>query len=110
MDMTVPTIEEIKRLAKASQLEYWKEREQVVSLVALMEIVPQTDIWIYTDYPDGWYAVFGGEDKVYIVDEHKGKRHLSTQPVRGFNPNGSLIFDPNEMMMKRLVRGATKNY
>jgi len=52
--------------------------------------VPQTAIHIYPDYPIGWHATVGVDNRVYIYKNERGKITLEIEPFNGFYPNGLL--------------------
>ena len=56
-----------------------------------MNIVPETDIRIYPDYPVGWHATVGANDRVYIFTYRRGHQlSLEITPLFGFYKNGGL--------------------
>ncbi len=83
-------------LAAVNQLQYQFLRGVAGNIFAENDIFPETEIWIYPDYPDGWHAVCGAnENRVYVLwmDSNSGDMlKIENFPVKGFRPNGSLIY------------------
>lgn len=63
----------------------------VRDILADLEIVPATDIRIYPEYPIGWHATVGADNKVLVIKSEYGRISLSIEPCLGFQKNGGLI-------------------
>jgi len=84
----------IKNLADANQLSYKKPRRIIEKWFEERDIEIQSPPTIYPEYPSGFMAVLAAYDKVWILrSEYGWLRILDIQHVRGFMPNGTLIFE-----------------
>lgn len=63
-------------------------------MIERMNIIPETDIWIYNGYPDGYQAVVGANARVYVFNVSVTLRHVILQigMPRRMRPNGSLDY------------------
>lgn len=85
-------IRDVYKNAQADRMQYKVPQFQVRKWFHQRKILIATDIWIYPDYPDGWEAILGAWDRVWILKSIKGVIWVKDiQPNRGFNPNGTLI-------------------
>ena len=84
--------------AEADQLKYALPRQIIERELEARKVVPQTDIWIYPNYPNGFTAVVGAHDKfVYIFEAVKGSIvSIDQRLCLGVRPNGSLIYESLE--------------
>lgn len=83
-----------RRLARANQLLYRHPADEVRAFFERAEIPLASDIWIYPNYPHGYYAVCGAYDRVWVFEKYRNRLVIaSIQPIRGFNMDGSFIFD-----------------
>lgn len=84
----------LMNLAEADQLKYALPRQIIERELKARKVVPQTDIWIYPNYPDGFTAVVGAHDKfVYIFEVVKSSIvSIDQRLCLGVRPNGSLIY------------------
>jgi hypothetical protein len=80
-----------KQVLSAERLRYRKPIAIARQYLDKMNVVPETDIDIYVDYPVGWHAVVGANNRVYILICMRGNITLEIQPVWGFRPNGKII-------------------
>lgn len=80
--------------AEADQLQYALPRSIIERELEERQVKPQTDIWIYPNYPANFTAVVGAHDVfVYIFEVHKSKIvSIDQKPCLGVRPNGSLIY------------------
>lgn len=83
-----------RALAKANQRRYHSAQTKIRHWMEDRDIVPiQSEIIIYPEYPDTWEAVVAAWDRVWIFRVVRGEiRIRDIQHVRGFRPNGALIF------------------
>lgn len=79
------------KIVAADKVRYRKPISVISEKLKQFNIKPETDIRIYTDYPFGWHATVGANDRIYIFTSVFGKVVLSIEPVFGFRSNGSLI-------------------
>jgi hypothetical protein len=85
-------IQDIRGNGKTEQLRYKKPRYEVRVWFKARDIPITTEIWIYPEYPDGWEAILGAWDRVWILKSDRGVISVKDiQHVQGFNPNGTLI-------------------
>lgn len=84
--------------AEADQLRFALPRQIIEYELKARKVVPQTDIWIYPDYPNGFTAVVGAHDRfVYIFKVVKATIVSVDQRLCiGVRPNGSLIYESLE--------------
>lgn len=56
---------------------------------------PDTDIWIFPDYPYGWHAVVGSEGffNIFYAYEDGRVRAMHQQKPAGFEKNGAPMID-----------------
>jgi len=98
----------IKRIADANQLTYSRPKQIVEKWFEERDIEIQSPPTIYPEYPSGFMAVTAAHDKVWIFRWAYGWMWiLDIQHVRGFMPNGALIFEPPEdysMLAQNLER------
>ena len=73
------------------EMQFKKEILIMRAKLVEMNIVPETDIRIYPDYPVGWHATVGANDRVYIFTYRRGHQlSLEITPLIGFYKNGGL--------------------
>lgn len=83
-----------RRLAKVNQISYKHPAHEVQAFFERAAITLASDVWIYPNYPHGFYAVCGAIDRVWIFEKYRDRLALvSIQPIRGFNLDGSFIFN-----------------
>jgi hypothetical protein len=82
------------RRAEIDQLKYALPRQIIERELEARGVVPQTDIWIYPNYPDGFTAVVGAHNVfVYIFKVYKAAIiSIDQKRCLGVRPNGSLIY------------------
>lgn len=80
--------------AKIDQLQYELPRLFIRKELDERGVKPQTDIWIYPDYPYGFTAVVGAHGRfVYIFEVHRGEIVSCVQKLcLGVRPNGALMY------------------
>jgi len=84
----------LRQQARANQLQFRSQIQAVEMWFESRDIPISTDVWIYPDYPDGYHAVCGAWDRVWIFEFYRGWLQIyDVQKVQGFNPNGTLRFD-----------------
>lgn len=82
----------LRKKALADQLKYRKPKKAVEEWFAARDIPIATEIWITPLYPNGWEAVLGAWERVWIMRNDRGDIYIKDiQHVVGFNPNGTLI-------------------
>jgi hypothetical protein len=86
-------IRDIRRNARIDQLKYKKPRYEVQKWFKARNILIATEIWIYPEPPNGWEAIIGAWDRIWILKSDCGGtiRIKDIQHVQGFRPNGTLI-------------------
>jgi hypothetical protein len=87
----------IRRAARANQIKYKSEKYIIEKWLTDRHIPPQTEIWIFPNYPDGYLAVVGAQSMTWIFDYYYG--HISIRNIhmpRGFRANGAPIFTLTE--------------
>lgn len=68
-----------------------EEIEIVKRILHDLELTAATDIRVYPDYPYGWHATVGVDNKVLVIISEFGRLRLSIEPALGFQKNGGLI-------------------
>lgn len=82
----------LRQNARANQIQFKPLKKEVEEWFKHRDIPIQTDIWIYPNYPNGWEAVVGAWDRVWIFESYKGRFSIKdVQHMQGFKPNGTLI-------------------
>ena len=77
------------------EMQFKKEILIMRAKLVEMNIVPETDIRIYPDYPVGWHATVGANNRVYILTYRRGRQpSLEITPCYGFYKNGGLRTKP----------------
>lgn len=85
-------IRDIKTNASADLLRYKKPRHEVRKWFHTRNIPIATEIWIFPEYPEGWEAVLGAWDRIWILKSIRGTIYVKDiQHVQGFKLNGTLI-------------------
>lgn len=85
-------VRDIIQNARADQLKYKKPRHKVRKWFKARDIPIATEIWIQPEYPNGWEAIVGAWDRIWILKSKDGVIWVKDiQPVQGFKPNGTLI-------------------
>jgi len=85
-------IRDIRKKALANQIQYKKPEVEVRTWFYKRNIPIATEIWIYPLYPNGWEAILGAWDRVWILKCDRGVIWVKDiQAVQGFNENGTLI-------------------
>ena len=85
-------IRDTRRNARAEQLRHRQPRFEVRKWFKSRNIPITTEIWIYPEYPNGWEAILGAWDRIWILKCDRGTISIKDiQHVQGFNPNGTLI-------------------
>ena len=85
-------IRDIRKNGKVEQLKYKKPRYEVRKWFKSRNIPILTEIWIYPEYPNGWEAILGAWNRIWILKCDHGVISIKDiQHVQGFNPNGPLI-------------------
>ena len=82
----------LRKNARANQVQFKPLIKVVEKWFKHRDIPMQTDVWIYPNYPNGWEAVVGAWDRVWIFECYKGSFSIiDVQHMQGFKPNGTLI-------------------
>lgn len=81
---------ELERITAMERLRYREPISIVERKLEEINIIPETDIRIYVDYPFGWHATVGANDRVYVFISRRGVLRLSVEPSVGFYKNGAL--------------------
>ncbi len=85
-------IRDVRKNASVDQLRYKKLRYEVRVWFKARNIPIATEIWILPEYPNGWEAVLGAWDRIWILKSKDGVIWVKDiQHVQGFKPNGTLI-------------------
>jgi hypothetical protein len=84
-----------EQAAAGQQVMYRVPIEIVREKLKVMGIRPETRIHIYPEYPTGWHATVGANDRIYIFTCCRGWITLEIEPCYGFRPNGTLIRRPS---------------
>lgn len=79
------------QITALQEVKYRKPLAKVREYIKGFNVIPESDIRIYVDYPIGWHAEFGAGDRVYIITSNRGNLSLSIEPIYGYRPNGSII-------------------
>lgn len=86
-------MKDLRQIALANQLRYNLPISEIRNWFLTREIPIMSEIWIYPNYPDGYYAACCAWNRTWIFESHKGKLKLyDIQHVQGFRPNGTIIF------------------
>lgn len=81
-----------KQVKGARDLQFRHLRTHIdIYLERTLNVIPETDINIYIDYPTGWHATFGANHRVYIITSTWGVLSLEIEPLIGFGKNGALL-------------------
>jgi hypothetical protein len=85
-------IRDVRKNARIEQLRYKQPRYEVRKWFKARNIPIVTEIWIYPEYPNGWEAILGAWNRIWILKSDRGMIHIKDiQHVQGFKPNGTLI-------------------
>jgi len=85
-------IRDVRKNARVNQLQYKKPRYEVQKWFKSRNIPIATEIWIQPEYPNGWEAILGAWDRIWILKCDRGTIYVKDiQHVQGFRPNGTLI-------------------
>lgn len=92
----------IRKIVAARRLKYDEHITFIYKQLEELCVLPASDVWVYIDGVEEWHAVVGGrnyrddnngfDDGVYVFRISPGNVDVEIQPLRGFRPNGSLIY------------------
>lgn len=85
-------IRDVRKNGKTEQLKHKQPRYEVRKWFKSRNIPITTEIWIYPEYPNGWEAILGAWDRIWILKYDRGTIYVKDiQHVQGFKPNGTLV-------------------
>lgn len=93
----VKEMNRLRRLAQANQLQYRRPKIIIEKWLTDRCIPPQTEVWIFPNYSDGYFAVVGAADRMWVFEWYQD--HISIRNIhqpRGFRANGAPIFTLTE--------------
>lgn len=67
---------------------YRKPYRILMEYIKRLELVPEGPVWIYPEYPIGWYAIFGAHRRLWIISCKKNVLSLSIEPQAGMTISG----------------------
>ena len=79
-------------LIRFNNLLYRKPVKIVQCFLKDINIIPETDIIIYPDYPYNWHATVGANNRLYIIKSLEGHLFIENiESISGFNKSGTFI-------------------
>lgn len=80
----------LERIAAEERLRFREPINIVEKKLMEINVIPETDIRVYPDYPLGWHATVGANDRIYVIISRRGRISLSIESCYGFYKNGAL--------------------